>query len=465
MSNNARFLTKHTVAIEQSGSADYATPEDLIPHLRTFGREFGWATGTNAFGNIIPAGARVLVKPNLVLHENNGPWSFDAVITHPSFVQAVVSELLNTNAGVVAVGDSPIQSCDFQHLMRRTKLDVWSRNLKAREPRFTGVHDFRRTIATVKGGIRQAKEDMVDRNRYGLFDLGRDSLLEPITTSEPRFRITGYDPKFLAETHQPGRHQYLIAKDVLDADVVVSLPKLKMHKKAGVTNALKNFVGINGNKEYLPHHRIGGSSDSGDCYPGKSRVKELLESLYDYQNGSLTGGRSKVVAPVLRPLSKYLSLAGDETGIEGAWSGNDTVWRMSLDLNRILMYGRPDGSMADTPQRTVLHICDAIIAGQGNGPLAPEPFDLGMIIAGENAAAIDYVGARLLGMNPSEIPIIRGAFDNFRWPLAGFSPQEISIRNQSETFSIEAFFSGRTLPKAKHVPPGWSDVVQRSGRN
>src|SRR5262245_26342160 len=128
MSSNNRFLAKHTVAIQQSGSADYAIPDELIPRLRSFGEEFGWATPTNAFGNIIPAGYRVLVKPNLVLHENNGPWSFDAVITHPSFVQAVVSELLNTSAGMVSVGDSPIQSCDFQHLMRRTKLDEWSEN-------------------------------------------------------------------------------------------------------------------------------------------------------------------------------------------------------------------------------------------------------------------------------------------------------------------------------------------------
>jgi hypothetical protein len=35
----------------------------------------------------------------------------------------------------------------------------------------------------------------------------------------------------------------LIAKDVLEADIIINLPKLKMHKKAGVTNALKNFVG------------------------------------------------------------------------------------------------------------------------------------------------------------------------------------------------------------------------------
>jgi uncharacterized protein (DUF362 family) len=330
-----------------------------------------------------------------------------------------------------------------------------------REPRFTGIHDFRRTVATFKHGIRHAKEDRVDLNRYALFDLGVDSLLEPITTSEPRFRITGYDPKFLAQTHMPGRHQYLIARDVMEADVIVNLPKLKMHKKAGVTNALKNFVGINGNKEYLPHHRIGGSSDSGDCYPGKSRIKEMLESLYDFQNGSITGSRAKMVAPVLRPLSKLLSVAGDETGIEGAWSGNDTVWRMSLDLNRILMYGRADGSMSESPQRIVLHICDGIVAGQGSGPLAPEPFHLGLILAGENAAAIDLVGAHLLGMNPEEIPIIRGAFADFRWPLTRFPQTEVAIRHQDKTFSVGGFFRDRALPQAKHAPPGWSTVVQR----
>jgi len=465
MSNNGRFLSEHNVAIQQTGTVQYGSPDELIPRLREFGHEFGWGNEKNAFRNIVPANARVLVKPNLVLHENNGPWPFDAVITHPSFVQAVVSELLKTEAGAVSVGDSPIQSCDFEHLMRRTKLNAWSDELKAKEPRFKGIHDFRRTVATVKHGIRRATEDMVERERYALFDLGKDSLLEPITTGEPRFRITGYDPRFLAETHQRGRHQYLITKEVLEADVVISLPKLKMHKKAGVTNALKNFVGINGNKEYLPHHRIGGSTDSGDCYPGKSRVKEMLETLYDYQNGSLTGGRSRVVAPVLRPLSKYLSLAGDETGIEGAWSGNDTVWRMSLDLNRILMYGRPDGSMADEPQRTVLHICDAIVAGQGNGPLAPEPFELGMILAGENAAAIDYAGAHLLRMNPENIPIIHGAFDTFRWPLTRFEPKAISVRHEGKTLPLEVFFSGRSLPQPRHVPPGWSNVVQRSGRN
>jgi hypothetical protein len=50
--------------------------------------------------------------------------------------------------------------------------------------------------------------------KYALFDLGRESLLEPVTTEEPLIRVTCYDPKLLAQTHSPGRHQYLIAKDV-----------------------------------------------------------------------------------------------------------------------------------------------------------------------------------------------------------------------------------------------------------
>jgi hypothetical protein len=126
---------------------------------------------------------------------------------------------------------------------------------------------------------------------------------------------------------------------------------------------------------------------------------------------------------------------------------------MSLDLNRILMYGCVDGSMTDTPQRRVLHVCDGIIAGQGDGPLAPEPFNLGFILASENAAAMDWVGAHFLGMDPEEIPIIRGAFSSFRWPLTQFASTEVAIRFEDRTYSVADFYKGRHLPQAKHIPP------------
>ena len=215
------------------------------------------------------------------------------------------------------------------------------------------------------------------------FDLGVDSLLEPVTTSHASFRVTQYDPAKMARSHMPGRHQYLIARAIIEADVVVNLPKLKTHKKAGVTCALKNLIGINGNKEYLPHHRVGGSESGGDCYPGGSRVKRALEFTYDRLNtaGSEAAGRGWSAAA--RVLRRMAFIQGDKVGVEGSWSGNDTIWRTCLDLNRILLYGRSDGSMADEPQRRVLNIVDAIVAGHGDGPLAPQPAPIGHAAGGE----------------------------------------------------------------------------------
>ena len=86
------------------------------------------------------------------------------------------------------------------------------------------------------------------------------------------------------ENHQIGRHRYLIAREIIEADLVINLPKLKSHKKSCVTGALKNLIGINGNKEFLPHHRKGGSESGGDCYEGGSSLKLAAENLYDFAN-------------------------------------------------------------------------------------------------------------------------------------------------------------------------------------
>jgi hypothetical protein len=96
-------------------------------------------------------------------------------------------------------------------------------------------------------------------------------------------------------------------------------------------------------------------------------------------------------------------------------------------LNRILLYGRSDGTMSDEVQRRVLHIADAVIAGQGNGPLAPDPLALGLIVGGNNAAAVDWVGAHLLALDPEKVPLTRHAFDQFRWPIANTSNGSVSV--------------------------------------
>lgn len=420
----------------------------------------GWgAAGRGALGGVVAEGARVLVKPNFVLHENQGTWGIEPLLTHGAVVRAVVEAVLAAGAGEVTVGDAPVQGCDFQRLLEATGLGDWAAQLSAREPRFKGVLDFRRTVSSFDGGVRRAAEGVQPAERFVLFDLGGESLLEPITDGSDSFRVTCYDPRLLARTHAPGRHQYLVAREVLEADVVVNLPKLKTHMKAGVTCALKNLIGINGNKEYLPHHRLGGSVHGGDCYPGGSRLKRALEYVYDRQNTAATPAAGRAWAGAATQLYRVLHrTGGDRLGVEGSWSGNDTVWRTCLDLNRVLLYGRADATLAESPRRRVIHVVDAVVAGQGNGPLAPQPLPLGLLLAGECAAAVDYAGALLLGYEPARVPLVRHAFERFRWPLAACAPEEVTlVGGLGEGLACDVL-SARPAPEVVY-PLGWRDAA------
>src|SRR5688500_12564295 len=345
----------------------------------------------------LPPGAGGVVKRSLVLDPNPRNGGMDPMITHQSVVRAVVNAALQTDAAEVVVGDAPIQTCDFDALLATTGLGTWAEIAQKADSRFQGVKDFRRTIAQYVNGVRVAEENKLPEENFVLFDLASESLLEPITDEKDDFRVTCYDPRLMAKTHGKGRHRYLVAREVLEADVVVNLPKLKTHKKAGITCALKNLIGINGNKEYLPHHRIGGAYLGGDCYPGNSRVKRMLEYAADQQNLTDSGAVGRVWGGVATQLNRVLHLMGDNVGIEGSWSGNDTIWRTGLDLNRVLLYGQTDGSMSDTPRRRVVHVADAIVAGQGDGPLSPQPLPLRLLFAGHNVAFSEWFGSDLLG--------------------------------------------------------------------
>ena len=431
--------------------------------LERVAKELQWSEEERGpFGRMIPRGARVLIKPNLVLHENEGPWGTDPLVTHQSLIRAVVEGALRAAPSEVLIGDAPLQGCDFQRLLSATGLDAWSDSLMKLEPAFKGVRDFRRTTCVFVNGVRIAAESLQPEEGFILFDLGRNSLLEPVADGRNSFRVTCYDPRLLARTHSPGRHQYLVAKEVIEADVIINLPKLKTHKKAGITCALKNLIGINGNKEYLPHHRLGGSKTGGDCYPNYNLIKRALEFTADQENMTKSFVMAKVWHAVGRQFIRASRLTGDRVGADGSWSGNDTIWRTCLDLNKILLYGRPDGTMAGQPQRQVLHVADAVVAGQGDGPLCPQPLPLGLILAGRNAAAVDRVGAHLLGYDPERLSIVREAFGDVRWPIASFKPRDVSILGDWKSGSADqAFRELENLMPVIH-PIGWRDASLRA---
>jgi uncharacterized protein (DUF362 family) len=462
--NQGSDLSDPRVAVVRSAAPYPERDADgLVPRIADLGDLLGWSDpSTGAFGRVLPAGARVVVKPNFVTHENEAPCGLEPLITHLAVIQAVVVEALKAPIRELLVGDAPLQYCDFDALRRLTGMDTWEANVRARDPRFLGVFDFRRTRSRHVDGMLQSDADQISIEEFVLYDLGHESRLEPVTQDGSSFRVTCYPPDLMRRTHGPGKHQYLVARALIDADVVINVPKLKTHRKAGVTCALKNLVGINGNKEFLPHHRVGGSTDGGDCYPGRSALKRSLEFSLDLENSTASHGTRKAIHQLNRALFRLVRMQGDQIGVDGGWSGNDTVWRMCLDLNRILLYGQSDGTLREQPQRRVLHVVDGVVAGHGNGPLAPEPFPLGLLLASESAPAMDLVAARLLQYDIDKVHLVRESFLLDRRPLCSFPPERVELTGALGDGVASALLDAWVPPIPVLHPPGWRDAAATS---
>ena len=366
-------------------------------------------------GDFVRQGANVLVKPNWVSETNESGGGTDCLLTHPMVLDVVVELVAACRPSHIVVGDAPIQGCALEKIV--------DSSLRAALQRAAGdvpirIADLRRVllVPTDAGWERRATSRM--DSEYAKFDLGVRSALEPISVPPGRFRVTRYDPRSLAVAHNPGRHRYVLAREAFDADVIISLPKLKTHRKAGMTGALKNLVGLNGRKDFLPHHRIGGTWTGGDCYAGFDPVRRWAEYCLDRANMADV----PLMDATWRWRAEHLLAAvgrhGWPTDVEGGWWGNDTCWRMVLDLNRLLLYGDADGVVSSLPRRRIMTIVDGIVAGEGNGPLGPLPLRLGCVLAGNDSAAVDCAAAGLLGFAPERLPLLRGAFDLSDLPVS-----------------------------------------------
>lgn len=59
-----------------------------------------------------------------------------------------------------------------------------------------------------------------------------------------------------------------------------------------------------------------------------------------------------------------------------------------------------------------------IFLGDIAHPLCPDPVNSGVLIARTDAAAVDTVACKLMGSDPSRIPIVWKAFASHRWPIS-----------------------------------------------
>lgn len=372
----------------------------------------------NPFRGIISPGQYIVIKPNLVMHKNavkkNGE---ECLYTHPSVVAAVLDYVIlamsdedGKFSGNIIVGDAPMQSCDFRALVKESG---YAQLISYYQKKGYAVKlkDFRNVKVKVsdRGWIYRKQEK--DGNSGKVVSLGSESNFTELSTGRmKRLRVTSYDPAILKKHHNESVHEYRIADEILKADVIFNMPKPKTHRKAGVTIAMKNFVGINANKEYLPHHTMGSrKSGKGDEYLHDNIFFWMAGIFQDWKNMAMQR-EYYALAKVIHIFSGINNVIGrkfaKETYREGSWYGNDTIWRTVFDLNNIILFCDKHGKMRDTAQRNILNIADMIIAGEGDGPVAPVPKECGVIAAGENPALFDEAVCSLMGIDGRKIPSV-----------------------------------------------------------
>ncbi len=157
------------------------------------------------------AGRKVLIKPNVLRATEAG----EAVVTHPSVLRAVVEKVESLSPASIVVGDNP---------------GMFSYG--ANEESFQ------------KTGLMEAA-----LGRYR--NIGLDSIK------------VDFDPDFMPAVS--------VSRDILEADVVISLPKFKTHGLTVITGAVKNCYGYLPGAQKAMLHKAAGTP---------ARFHELIVEVY-----------------------------------------------------------------------------------------------------------------------------------------------------------------------------------------
>jgi len=421
----------------------------------------------NPLGSLVAPGARIVLKPNFIRHWNPcSRGSLDSLVTHGSVLRAMADYawLAVGEQGTVVIAEAPQHDCDWQGVARHAGLSELVAFYRERIGRQLEIIDLRREA------VRYADSVIVERwslpgdpAGYRLVDLAEHSAFCDSGLDPQRFRGADYDSTPTTEHHSGGRHEYLLSETVLSSDLVVNLPKLKTHKKTGVTLALKNLVGINGDKNLLPHHCVGSMAAGGDEFPGRGSLDRARSAATEIARRLLS---RRVGTRLVRLVRRAEDAArGADFVRNGNWYGNRTTWRMCLDLNRILYYSDATGEHFDAPApvRSVLTVLDAVVAGEGDGPLSPADRGLGAVLVSTDPIALDLAAVRLMGFDAEKIAKIRETMrtQGLRVSAVG-EPDDVEVREMSPERSgaVALRLDDLSAGRAFEPHPGWRGHVE-----
>ena len=424
----------------------------------------------NPLGETIKPGQTVVLKPNFVREfRETYAGHDDCLITHGSVIRAALDYVYIAlkGQGRIIIADAPQNDATFESIRQIAGLDQIQAFYRQHAGFDVEVYDLRPEQARKIDGVIVGHESLPgDPAGYVKVDLGPHSMFAEVQHLCHLLYGSEYDTREIRSHHTGGVHEYLISKTILDADCIINLPKLKTHKKTGITVCLKNLVGINGNKNWLPHHREGTPSQGGDQYADDSVVHRIERKGMECFRRifPLFGPLRRIIAGPIKNMGKRVFGDTNKNAIRsGNWYGNDTTWRMAIDLNRILLYADRSGILSETPVREVFCIVDGIVGGEGNGPLDPTPKQAGVLLAGSNPVAVDNVCAHVMGFDRRKVPLVTQSLMPHRFPILLSEWEDITVlcgdRSQGRKLSE---YHGTLVPFKAHF--GWIRHIERSSK-
>lgn len=365
----------------------------------------------NPFKDFIKPGMRVFIKPNWVAsrwrescnHRDN----LYCVITHPAVIEAVadrVAKALN-GKGQIIIADNPSIDADFEELMNFTGI----KKLENKYDVPCSIYDLRPLVCKdlrdygIKEKMSKQSGDPMGETQI---NLGKNSLLYNVDST--LFRGVFNEREETVASHTGTNQLYTYSKSLYDADVYISIPKLKTHQKVGATLNLKGLVGSITQKNQLVHWRVGSPETGGDEYPD---------------------------------IKSYEASKTAKVTHRGAHPGNDTIWRMVVDLYQGMLQ----------KDRKYFTIIDGILAGEGQGPFCPTSKQANVLLGGKNLLIADIVAVRLMGLNPYKIKYLNYFIEKDLIDLN-------TIQVYQNKIPIKDFFLNTSRYLDFSVPSAWKDI-------